>query len=156
MKSSNSRMKMMMEGVRPRLSTIIDGRTCCIVRGLFPYLILLVQNAVSSKWPRHVGEVLISFSIFWHTPVSSQEEIATWKSRWNSNWVAVKMFMSIVHNRIAPLFSCLQRAWFWNHKSILPYVHLLFARILLTKHAFVACHFTIKRDIFQFNHPKIS
>ena len=139
MKSSNSRRKMIMEGVRPRLSTIIDGRTCSIVRGLFPYLILLVQNAVSSKWPFHDGEVLISFSIFWQTPVSNQEEIAIWKSRWNSRRYFRVLFTNSLHPYylacrgldfgitkafcIMYIFSLL--AYFWPNIPLSPAILLL-------------------------------
>ena len=61
--SNYSKMKIIMEGIRPKPSTINDGRTWCTVRGLFPWTFLLVQKD-SSKCPRKACEVVISFCIF--------------------------------------------------------------------------------------------
>ena len=92
----NSRMKIIMEDMRPKPRRMNDGRTWCIVRGLFPCAFLFVQKD-SSKWPRKAGEVVMSFSIFWYIPVSSKEEIALLKIFWNS------MTVGHLHNLI-PLF----------------------------------------------------
>ena len=40
-----SKMKTITERIRPKPSTKMDVRTCCIVSGLFPYSFFFVQNA---------------------------------------------------------------------------------------------------------------
>ena len=78
----NSRMKMIIEGMRPNPVNIKDGRTWCNVRGLFPWTLLLFQKA-SSKCLRKCGKAVKSFSTFCLIPVSTNAEIATSKTCWN-------------------------------------------------------------------------
>ena len=91
----NSRMKRIIEGMRPNPVIINDGRTWCIVRGLFPWIFLLFQKD-SSKCLRISGKVVKSFSTFWLIPVSIKAEIATSKTCWNVIYVKQYHFNSTI------------------------------------------------------------